>query len=117
MISKKCRATCSSDSDKTTESIEPGLHPHSHPPSTTEELKITQTKQQVVHTLKVRALQCKDAPSSVTSDVLGPCSDEVMEVLPMKDSCRRIVARERPAMIAPKDIHFEVSCLIFKATP
>ena len=111
MITEKCKGTCQSDVAMVV--IEP-KQPHSHQPSTEEEITLKQRKQQVVHKLKTQALANKDStPATVATDVLGPCSKEELEILPLEATCRRYVSRERPTNPAPADIHFVVSLFIF----
>ncbi len=108
---EKCRATCTSDFARTPDSVKLG-QPHTcRPPATPEEMTATQTKVQTMHNLKIHAIQCNDAPSAITSDVYGPCSNDVLGMLPLRVTAMRLVRKERPTWIAPKDIHFAVSFL------
>ena len=105
---KLCNGSCSSDGNN--DNIKLGK-PHNHAPSTLND--INQRKQEIMHRMKVRAMQTNCAPSAITREVIGACSDKLMSVLPTKDSCRRLVAKKRPTPNAPKDIHFDVSYLFF----
>ena len=109
----KCRAKCVSDFEMSPDSVILGKPHTCRPPATQEELAHTITKVQVLHNLKVHAVQCNDAPSSITSDIYGPCSTDVLEALPLRASAMRTVRKQRPIWIAPKDIHFEVSFYLF----
>ena len=102
----KCKATAQSNGDK--ENIKLGAHGHSHEKTTTAMANLKHQKQQIVHNLKTKARNCLARPSNVSTQVTAACSTELLEVLPTKDSLRRLVAKNRTHPPAPKDIHFTV---------
>ena len=79
--------------------------PHNHPRNYA---KTSSCKEELLHWLKLRAVNSEDPPSKIVLDMFAKCTSQQRKEMPKESSLKALIRKLRPAPPKPTDMSFEV---------